>query len=160
MIHLSTKSDYAIKALVRLALADGSAPVTARDIVAFTGVPPKFLEQVMHDLRQAGLVESQRGKGGGYVIARDPASVSFADVIDLIDGRRADPLVRPLGSPSSNGGKGRMRGGDQAESPGRPGMARSAGVHARHPRLGDHRRRRRPGRRGPHVLHLTGEEQT
>ena len=70
MIHLSTKSGYAIKALVRLALANGDAPVAARDIVAFTGIPPKFLEQVMHDLRQAGLVESRRGKGGGYVIAR------------------------------------------------------------------------------------------
>ena len=54
MLHLSAKSEYAIKALVRLALSDGSAPVTARDIGAFTGVPPKFLEQVMHDLRQAG----------------------------------------------------------------------------------------------------------
>jgi len=116
VIHLSTKSEYAIKALVRLALADGEAPVTARDIVAFTGVPPKFLEQVMHDLRQAGLVASQRGKGGGYVIARDPATLSFADVIDLIDGRRADPLVGRVGSPGSNGGKGRMRGGDQAEN--------------------------------------------
>ncbi len=116
MIHLSTKSEYAIKALVRLALADGSAPVTARDIVAFTGVPPKFLEQVMHDLRQSGLVESQRGKGGGYLIACDPSSVSFADVIDLIDGRRADPVSGRAGSPSSNGGKGRMRGGDQADA--------------------------------------------
>jgi Rrf2 family protein len=116
VIHLSTKSDYAIKALVRLALADGTAPVTARDIVAFTGAPPKFLEQVMHDLRQAGLVESQRGKGGGYVIARDPASVSFADVIDLVDGRRADPSAGRAGAPSSNGGNGRMRGGDQAQA--------------------------------------------
>jgi Rrf2 family protein len=116
VIHLSTKSEYAIKALVRLALADGSAPVTARDIVAFTGVPPKFLEQVMADLRQGGLVESQRGKGGGYVIARDPSTVSFADVIDLIDGRRAEPGDGSAGSLGSNLGKGRMRGGDQAEA--------------------------------------------
>ena len=101
MIHLSTKSEYAIKALVRLALANGSGPVQARDIVAFTGIPPKFLDQVMHDLRQGGLVESQRGKGGGYQLAADPAVLSFADVIDLIEG--------------SHGGKGRMRGGDQAE---------------------------------------------
>jgi len=112
LIHLSTKSDYAIKALVRLALADGTAPVTARDIVAFTGIPPKFLEQVMHDLRQAGLVESQRGKGGGYIIARDPATVSFADVIDLIDGRRSDPAAHA----GSNGGKARMRGGGRADA--------------------------------------------
>jgi Rrf2 family protein len=109
VIHLSTRSDYAIKALVRLALADGTAPVTARDVVAFTGVPPKYHEQEMHDLRQAGLVESQRGKGGGYVIARDPASVSFADVIDAIDGRRAGPA-------GSNGGKGRMQGGGRADA--------------------------------------------
>jgi Rrf2 family protein len=115
VIHLSTRSDYAIKALVRLALADSTAPVSARDIVAFTGIPPKFLEQIMHDLRQAGLVESQRGKGGGYVIARDPANLSFADVIDLIDGRRADPLTGH-GAPGSNGGKGRMRGGDQVDA--------------------------------------------
>jgi len=55
----------------------------------------------MHDLRQGGLVTSQRGKGGGYAIARDPATISFADVIDLIDG--------------SHGGMGRMRNGDRAE---------------------------------------------
>jgi Rrf2 family protein len=101
MAHLSTKSDYAIKALVRLALANGDGPVQAREISGYAGIPPKFLEQVMHDLRQGGLVTSQRGKGGGYAIARDPATISFADVIDLIDG--------------SYGGMGRMRGGDRAE---------------------------------------------
>ena len=102
MIHLSTKSDYAIKALVRLALADGDGPVQARDISDFAGIPVKFLEQVMHDLRQGGLVTSRRGKGGGYMIARDPAAITFADVIDLIDG--------------SHGGMGRMRGAGQAEA--------------------------------------------
>ena len=101
MVHLSTKSDYAIKALVRLALANGGGPVQAREISAYAGIPAKFLEQVMHDLRQGGLVTSQRGKGGGYAIARDPATISFADVIDLIDG--------------SHGGMGRMRSGDRAE---------------------------------------------
>ena len=102
MVHLSTKSEYAIKALVRLALANGDGPVQSREIVAYTGIPAKFLEQVMHDLRQGGLVTSQRGKGGGYAIARDPAAISFADVIDLIDG--------------SHGGMGRMRPDDQAEA--------------------------------------------
>lgn len=101
---------------MRLALADGTAPVSARDIVAFTGVPPKFLEQVMHDLRRAGLVESQRGKRVGYVLARDPATVSFADVIDLIDGPPGGTVAGPAGTAGSNGGKGRMHGGDQAEA--------------------------------------------
>jgi len=100
---------------VRLALADGAAPVSARDIVAFTGVPPKFLEQVMHDLRRAGLVESRRGKGGGYVIARDPASVSFADVVDLVDGARRESDAAPSDAAGSNG-MGRTQGGDQAEA--------------------------------------------
>ena len=101
MIHLSTKSDYAIKALVRLALVNGDGPVQAREISEFAGIPAKFLEQVMQDLRQGGLVHSRRGKGGGYVLAVDPAALSFAYVIDLIDG--------------SHGGKGRMPRGDQAE---------------------------------------------
>ena len=100
MVHLSTKSEYAIKALVRLALANGDAPIQGRDIAAFAGIPVKFLEQVMHDLRQGGLVVSRRGKGGGYVLARDPAAVTFAQVIELIDG--------------SYGGKGRMPQSDQA----------------------------------------------
>ena len=60
-------------------------------------------------------MESQRGKGGGYVIARDPAAISFADVIDLMDGPRSDQPQLWLGSPGSNGGKGRMRGDNQAE---------------------------------------------
>src|SRR5450756_2619466 len=78
------------------------ARVQAREISEYTAIPGKFLEQVMHDLRQGGLVHSQRGKGGGYVLAVDPATVSFADVIDLIDG--------------SHGGMGRMPRGDQAET--------------------------------------------
>ncbi len=108
-IHLSSKSEHAIKALVRLALPH-EGPVQSREIAEFAGIPPKFAEQVMRDLRQAGLVESQRGKGGGYLLARDPAAVSFADVIDVIDG--------------SNGGKSRMRPGDQAEPLVAPRLAR------------------------------------
>jgi Rrf2 family protein len=100
LLHLSTKSEYAIKALVRLALANGDAPVQGRDIAAFAGIPAKFLEQVMHDLRQGGLVRSRRGKGGGYVLARHPDAISFADVIQVVDG--------------SYGGKGRMPQDDQA----------------------------------------------
>jgi Rrf2 family protein len=102
MVHLSTKTEYAIKALVCLALAGDDGRVRAREIVAFTGIPTKFLDQVMHDLRHGGLVRSQRGIGGGYTLIRDAASISFAEVIDLIDG--------------SDGGKGRMRVQDDAEA--------------------------------------------
>jgi Rrf2 family protein len=99
--HLSSKSEYAIKALVCLALAGGRGPVAAREISEFGGIPVKFLEQVMHDLRQAGLVTSQRGKRGGYLLAREAGDITFAEVIDTIQG--------------SHGGLERMRPGDQAE---------------------------------------------
>ena len=101
MTHLSVRCEYAIKALVCLALAREGQPVQARQIASFGGIPGKFLERVMQDLRQAGLVDSRRGKGGGYVLARDPQGITFAQVIDLIEG--------------SDGGKGRMRRDDVAE---------------------------------------------
>jgi Rrf2 family cysteine metabolism transcriptional repressor len=100
--HVSTKCHYAIKALVRLAVVDGKAPVRARDIAAYGDIPLKYLEQVMHDLRQAGLVTSRRGKDGGYLLARDPAQITFSMVRAVVDG--------------SAGGVGRMPGGDQAEA--------------------------------------------
>jgi Rrf2 family protein len=102
MLHLSLKSQYAIKALVRLAVGHGNGPVQAREIARFGGIPTKFLEQVMHDLRQAGLVTSQRGKGGGYALARDPAAITYSHVIDAMEG--------------THGGAGRMCPADEAEA--------------------------------------------
>ncbi len=94
-MHISTRCRYAIKALVRLALSYGGAPVQSRDIAAFGNIPVKYLEQVMHDLRQGGLVTSTRGKNGGYVLARPPNAVSFAQVRELVDGPFADPERTP-----------------------------------------------------------------
>ena len=101
-MHVSTRCRHAIKAVMRLALSHGGPPVQAREIAAFGGIPPKFLDQVMHDLRQAGLVIGRRGKGGGYLLARDPAAITFADVFEAIEG--------------SWGGIARMPAGDQAEA--------------------------------------------
>jgi Rrf2 family protein len=101
-VHVSTRTRHAVKAVLRLALAQGDEPVRAREIAAFGGIPPKFLDQVMHDLRQAGLVIGRRGKGGGYLLARDPAQISFADVFEAIEG--------------SWGGLARMPSTDQAEA--------------------------------------------
>jgi Rrf2 family protein len=94
-VHISTRCRYAIKALVRLALSYGGAPVQSRDIAAFGNIPVKYLEQVMHDLRQGGLVTSTRGKNGGYVLARPPNAVSFAQVRELVDGPFANPERTP-----------------------------------------------------------------
>ena len=100
-IHVSTRCHYAIKALVRLAMSSDERPVQGREIAAFGGIPAKFLEQVMHDLRQAGLVTSLRGKNGGYRLAADPAAITFARVREAIDG--------PFGAE-------RMRGAGQADA--------------------------------------------
>jgi Rrf2 family protein len=85
-LDLSLRSEYAIKAAVRLALSYGNGPVRARDIAEFGGIPPKFVEQVMHDLRQAGLVSSRRGKSGGYELARNPTLVRLAQVVEAVEG--------------------------------------------------------------------------
>ena len=90
-MHISTRCRYAIKALVRLALSYGGPPVQSRDIAVFGGIPAKYLEQVMHDLRQGGLVTSTRGKNGGYVLALPPDTISFAQVREIVDGPFADP---------------------------------------------------------------------
>jgi Rrf2 family protein len=105
-VHISTRCRYAIKALVRLALSYGGAPVQSRDIASFGGIPVKYLEQVMHDLRQGGLVTSTRGKNGGYVLAHPPDAITFAQVREIIDGPfeaermpdagQADTLVEPV----------------------------------------------------------------
>ena len=105
-MHISTRCRYAINALVRLALSYGGAPVQAREIAAFGTIPPKYLEQVMHDLRQAGMVTSMRGKNGGYTLARPPEAITFAEVREVIDGPlgddrmpvvgQADTLVEPV----------------------------------------------------------------
>ena len=105
-MHVSTRCRYAIKALVRLALSYGGPPVQSRDIAAFGAIPVKYLEQVMHDLRQGGLVTSTRGKNGGYVLARAPEAITFAEVREVVDGPfegermshagQADALVEPV----------------------------------------------------------------
>jgi Rrf2 family transcriptional regulator, cysteine metabolism repressor len=105
-LHISTRCRYAINALVRLALSYGGLPVQARDIAEFGSIPVKYLEQVMHDLRQAGLVVSQRGKNGGYGLARAPETITFAEVREIVDGPfsdermpgagQADVLVEPV----------------------------------------------------------------
>ncbi len=99
------RTQYALKAVVRLALARGPRPVQAQEIADFGEIPRKFVEQVMHDLRQAGIVTSRRGRMGGYALARDPAEISFADVVAAIEGplvagggngNEADTIIQPV----------------------------------------------------------------
>ncbi len=86
-MKVSTRGDYASRALVSLALhgeTDGPTPV--RDIAERTGLPQPYLEQILLALKGAGLVRSKRGVGGGYVLARDPGDITLADVVRAVDG--------------------------------------------------------------------------
>jgi Rrf2 family protein len=82
---LSFKARYALRALVELARADGQQ-LTAADLSTRADAPRKFLEAILLSLSRAGVVASRRGKFGGYVLARPPESISFAQVIRIIDG--------------------------------------------------------------------------
>jgi Rrf2 family protein len=82
---LSFKARYALRALVELAKADGEQ-LTASDLATRADAPRKFLEAILLSLSRAGVVASRRGKFGGYVLARPPESISFAQVIRIIDG--------------------------------------------------------------------------
>jgi Rrf2 family protein len=88
-MRVSAKADYAIRAAVELAAA-GEGPVKGDRIAKAQGIPANFLENILADLRNAGLVGSRRGAEGGYWLARPAADVSLADVIRAVDGPLAN----------------------------------------------------------------------
>jgi Rrf2 family protein len=88
-MRVSAKADYAIRAAVELAAA-GDGPVKGDRIAKAQSIPPNFLENILADLRNAGIVGSRRGAEGGYWLARSAAEVSLADVIRAVDGPLAN----------------------------------------------------------------------
>jgi Rrf2 family protein len=85
-VRVSAKTDYAIRAVLELAAAPDATPVKGERIATAQGIPLRFLENILMQLRHAGLVESRRGADGGYRLARPPEDVTLADVIRAIDG--------------------------------------------------------------------------
>jgi Rrf2 family protein len=83
---LSRKSKYGLKALLVLAQQDGSGPVLVSDIARQEAIPKKFLEAILLDLNRRGVVQSKKGKGGGYFLRRAPAEITFGEVIRLLEG--------------------------------------------------------------------------
>ncbi len=92
---LSRKARYGLRALVALAQADG-AQLSAGELATRADAPRKFLEAILLELSRNQLVVSRRGKFGGYILARPPAEISFAEVIRVVDGPLAlAPCVSP-----------------------------------------------------------------
>ncbi|MGW2613869.1 RrF2 family transcriptional regulator [Streptomyces sp. NPDC001500] len=93
-MRISARADYAVRAVLELAVRQGGGdPVKAESIAAVQDIPHKFLEGILGDLRRGGIVDSRRGGGGGYRLARDPAAITVADVIRAVDG----PIVSVRG---------------------------------------------------------------
>lgn len=100
-MKVSTRGDYASRALLSLALHGGQTqPTSVRDIAERTGLPQPYLEQILLALKGAGLVRSKRGVGGGYVLARSPAQISLGQIVSAVEG----PIVAgDFGEPHQNG---------------------------------------------------------
>lgn len=92
-MRVSAKSDYALRALIEIALQAGDDPVSAEQIGKRQEIPHGFLQSILADLRRAGVVSSQRGQSGGWRLARAAEEISIADVIRAVDG----PLVSVYG---------------------------------------------------------------
>jgi Rrf2 family protein len=84
-VRVTAKAEYAVRAVMELAAGEGK-PVKRDTIVAAQGIPAKFLENILAELRHAGLVESQRGSDGGYWLAVDPKEITVADVMRAVEG--------------------------------------------------------------------------
>ena len=84
---MSSKGDYACRALLSLALHQGQpGPTSVRDIAERTAIPQPYLEQILLALKGAGLVRSKRGVGGGYVLARPPSTIRLSEILSAVDG--------------------------------------------------------------------------
>ena len=85
-MRVSTRGDYASRALLSLALHSDDAPTSVREIAERTALPQPYLEQILLALKGAGLVRSKRGVGGGYVLARDPSDIKLSEIVRAVDG--------------------------------------------------------------------------
>ena len=85
-MNISSKGQYALQALFDLATQKTGEPVKIASIAGRQGIPQKFLELILSSLKQGGFVESQRGAGGGYHLARLPEAITVGEVLRFIDG--------------------------------------------------------------------------
>jgi Rrf2 family protein len=100
-LRVSARADYGVRAAIELAVAYEAGLATKGEAIGRAqSIPVRFLENILADLRQSGLVRSQRGADGGYWLAKPPADIAVADVIRAIDG----PLASVRGQPPEDVG--------------------------------------------------------
>jgi Rrf2 family protein len=86
VVRISAKADYAVRAVVELATLEDEWPVKAETLAAAQRIPPKFLLNILFELKHAGIVASQRGNEGGFRLGRRPEEISLADIIRAVEG--------------------------------------------------------------------------
>jgi Rrf2 family protein len=98
-MHLSKKSEYALRALINLGIAAqmGRAAVPGAELAETNRLPLKFVERILQELRDAGVVETYRGKNGGYALTPSGTNIKMGDIVRLMDGRLA-----PIGCASEH----------------------------------------------------------
>jgi Rrf2 family protein len=94
-VRISAKADYAVRAVVELAASHDGVPIKAERVANAQGIPLNFLENILGELRHAGIVRSQRGAEGGFRLAKPADQVTIADVIRAVEG----PLATVRGGP-------------------------------------------------------------
>ena len=85
-MSVSLKCQYGLRALFELARRTGSGPTRIQEIADAQAIPPRFLENILNQLRRGGFVDSRRGKAGGFLLARPAGQITALDVIRFIDG--------------------------------------------------------------------------
>jgi Rrf2 family protein len=86
MLRLSTKGQYGVRAMYEIAKGYNSGPITIREISERQDVSVAYLEQILNTLRKAGLISSVKGPGGGYVLSKEPGSVSIGAILRELEG--------------------------------------------------------------------------
>ena len=85
-MKISKKCQYALKAIFELASSEIDKPAKIQAIAEAQGIPQRFLEAILNDLKHGGFVESRRGNEGGYILATDPEDLTISEVIEYIQG--------------------------------------------------------------------------
>jgi len=85
-MQISQKCQYALRAVFELALRASDSPVKVGEIAEAQAIPPRFLEVILNQLKRGAFVESRRGTGGGYALARSPAELTMGEIIRFIEG--------------------------------------------------------------------------
>ena len=103
---LSKKAKYAIKALLALADHERDEPMRISDLARAEQIPPKFLELILLGLKHHGILQSRKGKGGGYLLAREPSAIYLGDIVRMFDGPwpRCRAPARPPTFPAPTAG--------------------------------------------------------